>query len=69
MASSDKSKEEILQSEDMKEVLDWFKSHPGKENDDVFEHFAKLASKAEIETQIRIFGYYDPENRYDPSSR
>lgn len=69
MASKDKKKEEILRSEDMKEVLDWFKAHPGKENNDVFDHFSELATKREIETHIRAFGYYDPENRYDPCSR
>lgn len=69
MNIKEKSKEEILGSRDMKEVFEWLKAHPGQEHKDVSEHFNDLTFRKEVETHIRIFGYYNPENRYDPNPR
>lgn len=58
MKTTDKSKKEIMQSDDMEEVLDWYKVHPQQGNTDVFDHFLELARK-----QLRP---YDPDVFYDP---
>lgn len=61
MASKEKSKEEIMRSKNAVEVLDWFKAHPSKENNDVFGLFLELARR-----DMRPF---DPDVRFDPNPR